>query len=99
MSEESKQSNLENIQYLLKKNISKDFIEGLKTKKGNTQNAERIYIAAPGGLNVSRSLKVTNNVAETGTGHIFGAMTDWAGSGPKGFEKSHSGLACRKVYL
>jgi len=44
MSEESKQSNLEKIQYLLKKNISKDFIEGLKTKKGNTQNAERIYI-------------------------------------------------------
>ena len=44
MSKESKQSNLEKIQYLLEKNISKDFIEGLKTKNGNTQNAERIYI-------------------------------------------------------
>lgn len=35
---------LEEIQNLLKKNIDKNFIESLKTKKGNTQNAERIYI-------------------------------------------------------
>ena len=44
MSKELRQSNLEKIQHLLKKNISKDFIESLKTKKGNTQKSERDYI-------------------------------------------------------
>tara|TARA_B110000967_G_C18824949_1_gene530820 strand:- start:711 stop:1244 length:534 start_codon:yes stop_codon:yes gene_type:complete len=44
MSEELKMSIFETIQNLLKTNINKYFIESLKTKKGNTQNAERIYI-------------------------------------------------------
>lgn len=52
------------------------------------RNAEGIYIAAPGGLNVSRSLKIVNNVADANTGHAFGAMTDWAGGGAENFEKS-----------
>lgn len=52
------------------------------------RNAEGIYIAAPGGLNVSRSLKIMTNVAETDSGHVFGAMTDWAGGSAKAFEKT-----------
>ena len=44
MLEELKMSIFKTIQNLLKTNINKYFIESLKTKKGNTQNAERIYI-------------------------------------------------------
>lgn len=52
------------------------------------RNAEGIYIAAPGGLSVSRSLKIADTTAlQTDAGHVFGAMTDWSG-GAKGFEKT-----------
>lgn len=52
------------------------------------RNAEGIYIAAPGGLNVSRSLKITGNVVETDSGHVFGAIADWAGDRSKKLDKN-----------
>lgn len=52
------------------------------------RNAEGIYIAAPGGLNVSRSLKVTQKSEDTDSGHVFGALADWAGGSAKDFEKT-----------
>lgn len=52
------------------------------------RNAEGIYIAAPGGLSVSRSLEISDNAVEADTGHVFGALADWSGGGAKAFEKT-----------
>lgn len=46
------------------------------------RNAEGVYIAAPGGLSVSRSLEIASNSAAKDTGHAFGALSDWGG-GPE----------------
>lgn len=43
------------------------------------RNAEGVYIAAPGGLSVSRSLEVVASSATKDSGHVFGALADWGG--------------------
>jgi hypothetical protein len=52
------------------------------------RNAEGIYIAAPGGLSVSQSLDIKDSVVQTDTGHVFGAMSDWAGGGAAKFRET-----------
>ncbi|CAN0510648.1 unnamed protein product, partial [Laminaria digitata] len=47
------------------------------------RNAEGVYIAAPGGLNVSRSLEVVTSNLERDSGHAFGALADWGGGADK----------------
>tara|TARA_R110000868_G_scaffold4155_8_gene25284 strand:- start:27767 stop:31150 length:3384 start_codon:yes stop_codon:yes gene_type:complete len=51
------------------------------------RNADGIYIAAPGGMSVSRSLEISDKSEAADTGHVFGAMSDWSGGGPDSFEK------------
>lgn len=46
------------------------------------RNAEGVYIAAPGGLSVSRSLEVTAKSVAGNSGHAFGDLSDWGG-GPE----------------
>lgn len=46
------------------------------------RNAEGVYIAAPGGLSVSRSLDVVAKSVANDSGHAFGALSDWGG-GPE----------------
>ena len=50
------------------------------------RNAEGVYIAAPGGLNVSRSLKIAKKSVLKETGHAFGALEDWGGGPDREFE-------------
>ena len=52
------------------------------------RNAEGIYIAAPGGLSISQSLDIKDSAVKTDTGHVFGAMSEWAAGGAATFMES-----------
>jgi tetratricopeptide (TPR) repeat protein len=49
------------------------------------RNAEGVYIAAPGGLSVSRSLEVVAQSVSSDAGYAFGALSDWGGGPAKEF--------------
>ena len=63
------------------------------------RNAEGVYIAAPGGLSVSRSLEIaTNNTATKDTGHVFGALADW-GDGPNNEYRDDKYVKLRRILV
>ncbi len=50
------------------------------------RNAEGVYVAAPGGLSVSRSLEVAAESIAKDSGHAFGALDDWGGGPDREYE-------------
>lgn len=62
------------------------------------RNAEGVYIAAPGGLSVSRSIEVTANSVASDSGHAFGALSDWGG-GPEKEYRDEKYVKLRQILV
>ncbi|MFT5488851.1 MAG: hypothetical protein ACI9MU_003780, partial [Alphaproteobacteria bacterium] len=62
------------------------------------RNAEGVYIAAPGGLSVSRSLEVVAKSVASDSGHAFGAFSDWSG-GPEKEYRDEKYVKLRQILV